>query len=101
VLKLLHPFEPSRAFTNFIRFTRGHPVPTPSTKKTCCLEIIDLTSNKTEHDTVMFNFTPLSGARSSSEASQSLLELDGGIKILVDVGWDETFDEELLRGIER
>jgi len=49
----------------------------------------------------MFNFTPLSGARSSSDASQSLLELDGGIKILVDVGWDETFDEELLKGLER
>ncbi len=49
----------------------------------------------------MFNFTPLSGARSNSEASQSLLELDGGIKILVDVGWDDTFDEELLKSLER
>lgn len=49
----------------------------------------------------MFNFTPLCGAQSSSPASQSLLELDGGIKILVDVGWDESFDEELLKQVEK
>lgn len=49
----------------------------------------------------MFTFTPLNGARSSSGASQSLLELDGGIKILVDVGWDETFAPGLLAEIEK
>jgi len=49
----------------------------------------------------MFNFTSLSGAQSSSTASQSLLELDGGIKILVDVGWDESFDEGLLKELEK
>ena len=49
----------------------------------------------------MFNFTPLLGAQSDSSASQSLLELDGGIKILVDVGWDETFDVENLQALEK
>lgn len=49
----------------------------------------------------MFNFTPLLGAQSSSPASQSLLELDGGVKILIDVGWDEEFDVEKLRILER
>ncbi|EKG22561.1 RNA-metabolising metallo-beta-lactamase [Macrophomina phaseolina MS6] len=49
----------------------------------------------------MFNFTPLLGAQSTSTASQSLLELDGGIKILIDVGWDETFDAEKLKELER
>lgn len=49
----------------------------------------------------MFNFTPLLGAQSASAASQSLLELDGGIKILVDVGWDESFDAEKLKELER
>jgi len=49
----------------------------------------------------MFNFTPLLGAQSSSAASQSLLELDGGVKVLVDVGWDEKFDVEDLRKLER
>ena len=49
----------------------------------------------------MFNFTPLLGAQSSSTASQSLLELDGGVKVLVDVGWDEKFDVEDLRQLER
>ncbi|KAK3672203.1 hypothetical protein LTR78_007956 [Recurvomyces mirabilis] len=44
----------------------------------------------------MFNFTPLLGARTESAASQSLLELDGGIKILVDVGWDEAFNAQRL-----
>ena len=45
----------------------------------------------------MFQFTSLLGAQSSSPASQSLLELDGGIKILVDVGWDSHFDPVLLQ----
>ena len=45
---------------------------------------------------IMFTYTPLQGARSTSRASQSILELDGGIKILVDVGWDETFDPSML-----
>ncbi|KAF2012290.1 hypothetical protein BU24DRAFT_426149 [Aaosphaeria arxii CBS 175.79] len=49
----------------------------------------------------MFNFTPLLGAQSTSPASQSLLEFDGGIKILIDVGWDESFDTEKLREIEK
>ncbi|KAH4120987.1 cleavage and polyadenylation specificity factor subunit 2 [Parastagonospora nodorum] len=49
----------------------------------------------------MFNFTPLLGAQSSSAASQSLLEFDGGIKILIDVGWDESFDVAKLKEIER
>ena len=39
----------------------------------------------------MFSFTPLLGAQSSSPASSSLLELDGGVKVLIDVGWDSTF----------
>lgn len=49
----------------------------------------------------MFNFTPLAGARTTSRASQSLLELDGGVKILVDVGWDERFDTRQLASIEK
>lgn len=49
----------------------------------------------------MFQFTPLLGAQSSSPASQSLLELDGGVRILIDVGWDEAFDVEKLRDLER
>lgn len=49
----------------------------------------------------MFNFTPLLGALTSSPASQSLLEFDGGIQILVDVGWDESFDVEKLKEIEK
>ncbi|KAF3393620.1 Cleavage and polyadenylation specificity factor subunit 2 [Talaromyces pinophilus] len=50
----------------------------------------------------MFTFTPLLGAQfSSSRASQSILELEGGIKILVDVGWDETFDVLELAELEK
>ena len=49
----------------------------------------------------MFNFTPLLGAHSSSEASQSLLELEGGIKVLIDVGWDSDFDLAELKKLER
>lgn len=49
----------------------------------------------------MFTFTPLLGAESESRASQSLLELDGGTKILVDVGWDERFDTRQLAEIEK
>ncbi len=49
----------------------------------------------------MFNFTPLLGAQSNSSASQSLIELDGGVKILIDVGWDEDFDVAKLRSLER
>ena len=49
----------------------------------------------------MFNFTPLLGAQSHSAASQSLLELDGGVKILVDVGWEDPFDPGKLKGLER
>jgi cleavage and polyadenylation specificity factor subunit 2 len=49
----------------------------------------------------MFNFTPLLGAQSASIASQSLLELDGGVKILVDVGWDPAFDVKTLQALEK
>ncbi len=49
----------------------------------------------------MFSFTPLSGAQSESFASQSLLELDGGVKVLIDVGWDESFDVEKLKNLEK
>lgn len=49
----------------------------------------------------MFNFTPLLGARTSSQASQSLLQFDDGIKILVDVGWDTDFDPDQLKWLER
>ncbi|KAM7204269.1 cleavage factor two protein 2 [Naviculisporaceae sp. PSN 640] len=49
----------------------------------------------------MFTFTPLLGALSESTASQSLLEFDGGVKILVDVGWDESFNVELLKELEK
>ncbi|KAF2797708.1 hypothetical protein K505DRAFT_297840 [Melanomma pulvis-pyrius CBS 109.77] len=49
----------------------------------------------------MFNFTPLLGAQSASAASQSLLEFDGGIKVLIDAGWDESFDVEKLKEMEK
>ncbi len=49
----------------------------------------------------MFTFSPLQGARSESTASQSLLELDGGVKVLIDVGWDESFDAEKLKELEK
>lgn len=49
----------------------------------------------------MLNFTPLLGAQTTTPASQSLLELDGGVKILVDVGWDETFDTASLQALEK
>lgn len=49
----------------------------------------------------MFQFTPLFGAQSSSPASQSLLALDGGVKVLIDVGWDDDFDVEKLKNLER
>ncbi|KAK5076756.1 hypothetical protein LTR51_002440 [Lithohypha guttulata] len=49
----------------------------------------------------MFQFTALSGAQSTSRASQSLLELDGGVKILVDVGWDSRFDTRQLADLEK
>ena len=49
----------------------------------------------------MFTFCPLQGALPESTASQSLLELDGGVKVLIDVGWDETFDVEKLKELEK
>ena len=49
----------------------------------------------------MFNFTPLLGAQTSSSASQSLLQFDDGIKILVDVGWGSDFDLAQLRELEK
>jgi cleavage and polyadenylation specificity factor subunit 2 len=49
----------------------------------------------------MFNFTPLLGAQSSSPASQSLLQFDDGIKILIDVGWGPKFDPAELKELEK
>ncbi|KAI1004992.1 hypothetical protein K3495_g3224 [Podosphaera aphanis] len=49
----------------------------------------------------MFTFCSLSGAQSESAASQSLLEFDGGVKILIDVGWDESFDVAKLKELEK
>ncbi|KAI1193735.1 beta-lactamase-like protein [Nemania serpens] len=49
----------------------------------------------------MFTFSPLLGALSESSASQSILELDGGIKILVGLGWDESFDVAKLKELEK
>lgn len=49
----------------------------------------------------MFTFSPLQGALSEATASQSLLELDGGVKVLIDVGWDETLDVEKLKELEK
>lgn len=49
----------------------------------------------------MFTFCPLQGALSESTVSQSLLELDGGIKVLIDVGWDESFDVDKLKELEK
>ncbi|GAO14944.1 hypothetical protein UVI_02007810 [Ustilaginoidea virens] len=48
----------------------------------------------------MFTFCPLQGALSESNASQSLLELDGGVKILVGLGWDESFDVGKLEELD-
>jgi hypothetical protein len=30
-----------------------------------------------------------------------LLELDGGVKVLIDVGWDESFDADKLKELEK
>ncbi|KAK1251544.1 hypothetical protein MKX07_007023 [Trichoderma sp. CBMAI-0711] len=49
----------------------------------------------------MFTFCALQGALSESLASQSLLELDGGVKVLVDLGWDETFSSDKLEELEK
>lgn len=49
----------------------------------------------------MFTFTSLLGAQSECPANQSLLEFDGGVKVLVDVGWDESFDVDKLQEIDR
>jgi cleavage and polyadenylation specificity factor subunit 2 len=49
----------------------------------------------------MFTFTPLLGAQGDAAASQSLLEFDGGVKILVDVGWDDSFDVAKLKELEK
>lgn len=67
------------------------------------LSLRRLTSHGDEVDTAvaMFTFTPLLGAQSGSPASQSLLEFEGGVKVLIDVGWDESFDVEKLRELER
>lgn len=49
----------------------------------------------------MFTFCPLQGALSESLASQSLLELDGGVKVLVGLGWDESFSSDKLEELEK
>ena len=49
----------------------------------------------------MFAFTSLLGAQTESQAVQSILDFDGGVRILVDVGWDELFDVEKLKELER
>ncbi|KAL2753181.1 hypothetical protein ACRALDRAFT_1052167 [Sodiomyces alcalophilus JCM 7366] len=49
----------------------------------------------------MFTFCPLQGAQSESTASQSILELDGGVKVLIDIGWDESFNVEKLQELEK
>lgn len=49
----------------------------------------------------MFVFSPLQGAFSDSSASQSLLELDGGVKVLIGLGWDESFDPTRLEELEK
>lgn len=49
----------------------------------------------------MFTFTSLLGAQSESAASQSILEFDGGVKVLIDVGWDQPFDSDKLKELER
>ena len=49
----------------------------------------------------MFTLEPLLGAQTGSTASQSILELDGGVKILVDVGWDDNFDTRQLVELEK
>ncbi|QIW96466.1 hypothetical protein AMS68_001984 [Peltaster fructicola] len=49
----------------------------------------------------MFTFTPLYGAQSASPATASLLELDGDVKILVDIGWDASFSTVALRELEK
>ncbi|KAI5309349.1 hypothetical protein KEM55_003454, partial [Ascosphaera atra] len=50
----------------------------------------------------MFTFTPLLGAHhAQSKAQQSLLEFDGGVKVLVDVGWDGSFDTDALKELEK
>lgn len=49
----------------------------------------------------MFTFCSLLGAQSESSASQSLLELDGGIKVIIDLGWDESFDVGKLKELEK
>ncbi|RDA89786.1 hypothetical protein CP533_4681 [Ophiocordyceps camponoti-saundersi (nom. inval.)] len=49
----------------------------------------------------MFTFCPLQGALSESTASQHLLELDGGVKVLIDLGWDDFFDVAKLEELEK
>lgn len=49
----------------------------------------------------MFAFTSLLGAQTESQAVQSILDFDGGVRILVDIGWDESFDVEKLKELER
>jgi len=49
----------------------------------------------------MLTYSPLQGALSEAILSQSLLELDGGVKVLVNVGWDETFDVGKLSELEK
>ncbi|KAK9368748.1 beta-lactamase-like protein [Lipomyces kononenkoae] len=52
----------------------------------------------------MFTFTPLLGASSTEAetlASQSLLSFDQNVRVLIDVGWNDKFDLQLLEELER
>lgn len=49
----------------------------------------------------MFTFTPLAGAHTEASSIQSLLEFEGGVKILIDVGWSDAFDPAQLKELER
>ena len=76
---------------------------------TADLEVTDDASRKSTNQLVkgstvqptMFTFQPLLDPQIGSSASQSILELDGGVKILVDVGWDDTFDVRQLAELEK
>lgn len=49
----------------------------------------------------MFKFIPLLGGKSVSAAVQSLLEFEGGVKVLIDLGWGDDFDVADLKPLER
>lgn len=109
-----HASAPTATSTSFTRAEpRGQPTKNsayfapsfrdPSRKAAAdfCPSDHDLSRPHSLSDTrLMFTFTPLLGAQSDSNAVQSLLEFDYGVKILVDVGWDNSFDADRLRQLE-